>query len=314
MQRSHLAWALPVLGRVGYSLVVLALVLTVAFVSLRLAPGDVTTQILDPIRATPESVAALRDSLGLDQPIYQQFLRYLGDLFRGDLGVSLVTGERVTAIVANAGAATLLLAGTALLFTYAVAVPMGITAARHNGRWLDRGISTLSGILLATPNFALAVLVVWVISLQLGWLPVAGSGTWRHLVLPAVVLAAEPIGFTTRMVRTSYLEQASASYVDSLRARGIPERAIRLRHILRNSLLPLISLGAVQARNVVGYTLIVEIVFRWPGLGRRLVESILSRDYTVAQSLTLLLALIVVLSTVLSEVLYRRADPRMRKL
>lgn len=301
-----------VLGRIAYSLGVLLIVVLVAFVGLRLAPGDVTTQVLDPTRATPEAMQALRDSLGIDDPMHEQFLRYLSGLVRGDLGVSLVTGEKVAGIVARTGGFTMLLAATSLVLTYLLALPLGVLGARFRGTWLDRAINAVAGVLMATPNFALAVLLVLVVSVQLRWLPVAGSGTWQHLVLPALVLAAEPVGFATRMVRTSYLEQASAEYVHAFRARGVSQRVIRWRHILRNSLLPVISLAAVQVRSLIGYTLIVEVIFRWPGLGRRLVESILARDYLVAQSLTLLLAVIVVLSTLAADLLYRAADPRVR--
>lgn len=301
-----------VASRLAYTLVVLLLVILVAFVGLRLAPGDVTAAVLDPMRATPEAIEGLRQSLGIDAPVHEQFLVYLGGLAQGNLGVSLVTGEPVRTIVVRAGGSTLLLAGTALVLTYLLAIPLGVMAGRYKGSWLDRGVNTVAGAMMATPNFALAVLLVLVFSIQLGWLPVAGTGSWRHLVLPAVVLAAEPIGFATRMVRTSYLEQASAPYVDAFRARGIADRVIRWRHVLRNSLLPVISLAAVQIRSLVGYTLIVEVIFRWPGLGRRLVESILLRDYLVAQSLTLLLAVVVVLTTLISEILYRTADPRVR--
>ena len=133
-----------------------------------------------------------------------------------------------------------------------------------------------------------------------------------HLVLPAMVLAAEPLGFATRLVRTSYIEQANAQYVDTMRLRGLSEHVIRWQHIMRNALLPVISLAAVQVRTLVGYTLIVETIFRWPGLGKRLVDSVLTRDYQVAQGLTILLALVVVVSTLVSSILYRVADPRVR--
>ncbi len=298
--------------RCAYSLLVLLLVAIVAFVGLRLAPGDVTTQVLDPARATPAELAALRRDLGLDQPILVQFWSYISGLLHGDFGRSLLTKEPVVQIVAGAGSYTVLLALAAFTTIYVIAIPAGILAATMRGGILDRLINLFASVLMATPNFVLAILLINVLALYAGWLPVAGTGTWRHLVLPALVIAAEPIGFATRLVRTSYLEQGSAQYVDSFRLKGLRERAIRWRHILRNALLPVISLAAVQIRTLVGYTLIVETIFRWPGLGKRLVDSVLTRDYFLAQGLTILLALVVVISTLISAVLYRVADPRVR--
>ncbi|OJU37718.1 MAG: hypothetical protein BGN94_15585 [Rhizobiales bacterium 68-8] len=298
--------------RLAYSALVLLLVAIVAFVGLRLAPGDVTTQLLDPSRATPQELAFLRHQLGLDQPIHIQFLQYLAGLLQGDLGLSLITRETVVSIVANAGIYSISLAVTAFVLIFALAIPLGLTAAIWRGSAIDAAVRGISGVMMATPNFVLAVVLINLLAVQAGWLPVAGSGSWKHLVLPALVLAAEPLGFATRLVRTSYLEQAGAQYADAMRMRGLSESVIRWRHIMRNALLPVISLGAVQVRTLVGYTLIVETIFRWPGLGKRLVDSVLTRDYQVAQGLTILLAAVVVVATLVSSFLYRAADPRVR--
>lgn len=298
--------------RLAYSALVLLLVAIVAFVGLRLAPGDVTTQLLDPSRATPQELAFLRHQLGLDQPIHIQFMHYLAGLLQGDLGLSLITRETVVSIVANAGIYSISLAVTAFVLIFALAIPLGLTAAIWRGSAIDAAVRGISGVMMATPNFVLAVVLINLLAVQAGWLPVAGSGSWKHLVLPALVLAAEPLGFATRLVRTSYLEQAGAQYADAMRMRGLSESVIRWRHIMRNALLPVISLGAVQVRTLVGYTLIVETIFRWPGLGKRLVDSVLTRDYQVAQGLTILLAAVVVVATLVSSFLYRAADPRVR--
>lgn len=298
--------------RLAYSALVLLLVAIVAFVGLRLAPGDVTTQLLDPSRATPQELAFLRHQLGLDRPIHIQFLQYLAGLLQGDLGLSLITRETVVSIVANAGIYSISLAVTAFVLIFALAIPLGLTAAIWRGSAIDAAVRGISGVMMATPNFVLAVVLINLLAVQAGWLPVAGSGSWKHLVLPALVLAAEPLGFATRLVRTSYLEQAGAQYADAMRMRGLSESVIRWRHIMRNALLPVISLGAVQVRTLVGYTLIVETIFRWPGLGKRLVDSVLTRDYQVAQGLTILLAAVVVVATLVSSFLYRAADPRVR--
>lgn len=304
--------ARSLLGRLAYTLLVLFIVASVAFIGLRLAPGDVTTQIIDPMRVTPEELEALRRELGLDLPILTQFWVYISGLVRGDFGVSLLTREPVADIVLNAGAYTLMLAVSAFTLTFALAIPLGLMAARMRGSLVDRSIMGFSAVLMALPNFVLAILLINLLALQAGLLPVAGTGTWKHLVLPVIVLATEPLAFATRLVRASYLEQASAPYAEALRLRGVAERLVRWRHILRNALLPVISLAAVQVRTLVGYTLIIEVIFRWPGLGKRLVDSILARDYQVAQGLTILLALVVVIATLVSAVAYRLADPRVR--
>lgn len=306
------AMAKSVALKFAYSLAVLFIVAVVAFVGLRMAPGDVTTQILDPARAAPGELDALRRDLGLDQPILVQFWNYVTGLATGDLGRSLLTREPVISIVATAGSYTVVLALAAFVTIYVVAIPAGILAATFRGGLVDRAITFLASVMMATPNFVLAIILINLLALQAGLLPVAGSGSWRHLILPALVLAGEPMGFATRLVRTSYLEQSSATYADSMRLRGLRERIIRWQHIMRNALLPVISLAAVQVRTLVGYTLIVETIFRWPGLGKRLVDSVLTRDYFLAQGLTILLALVVVVATLVSSLLYRAADPRVR--
>jgi peptide/nickel transport system permease protein len=302
-----------ILLRTAYSLLVLLIVAIVAFVGLRLAPGDVTTQIVDPSRTTPAELAALRRHLGLDEPIFVQFWIYLRGLASGDFGASLLTREPVSEIVLNAAYYTVTLALAAFVISAAFALPLGLIAAASRGAWIDKIIMFTSATLLALPNFVLAILLITIFAVNARWLPVAGTGTWQHFVLPAIVLAADPLAFATRLVRTSYLEQASAAYPEALRLRGIHERTIRWRHILRNALLPVISFAAVQVRTLVGYTLIVEVIFRWPGLGKQLVDSILSRDYQVAQGLTILLALVVVISTLVSKILYQLVDPRVRE-
>lgn len=299
-------------GQVLYSLLVLLLVVTVAFIGLRLAPGDVTTQLLDPVRTPPEQIEALRRELGLDLPVWHQLWNYLIGIFHGDLGASLLTRESVVSIVVQAGGYTVVLALSAFVLIYGLAIPLGILAANLQGGLVDKATTFIASMLMATPNFVLAIILINILALSFGWLPVAGTGSWQHLVLPALVLAAEPLGFAMRLVRTSYIEQANAQYVDTMRLRGISEQVIRWQHIMRNALLPVISLAAVQVRTLVGYTLIVETIFRWPGLGKRLVDSILTRDYMVAQGLTILLALVVVVATLISAILYRVVDPRVR--
>lgn len=300
------------ISRLFYSLVVLLAVSVVVFIALRLAPGDVTVQIMDPGLTAPETIAALKESLGLNDPAVVQYARYMGGVLRGDFGVSLITRQEVSTILVECGRFTLSLAGVSFLLFLVGGISLGAVAAFRRGTVADRAILGFAGLLLAVPNYVVAVLLIIVLGVWLGWLPVSGSTEWRHLVMPALVLASMPLGLAIRMVRTSFLEHMHADYVTTLRARGISERTIRWRHQLRNALTPVVSMAAVQVRSLLGYTLIVELIFRWPGIGSQLVQSILRRDYQVAQSLTLVLAAAVVVATLAADVLYRWVDPKVR--
>jgi peptide/nickel transport system permease protein len=241
-----------------------------------------------------------------------QYWHYISGLLTGHLGSSLVSGLSITTIFRNSVGYTALLAGTALLIIFGIGVPVGMFAAAHEGRPVDQAIRGAASVGLAVPNFLLAMILVIILGLHLHLLPVSGAGSWRNLVLPAVVLAAEPCALTIRLTRTAYLEQALSDYARTLRARGVSERRIRWRHILRNAVSPIVSLGVLQVQVVVGYSMIVEVIFNWPGLGTEIVNSILQRDYAVAEILALMLAGIVVVATTAGDIILRAVDPRVR--
>jgi ABC-type dipeptide/oligopeptide/nickel transport system permease component len=300
------------LRRVAYAVLVLFLASLVTFFSLRVTPGDVTGSIVNLSTTPPEVVAQLKDQLGLNLPLWQQYWNYLSGMFTGDLGVSLVTKLPVTTLIANSASYTIVLALSAFLVAFGLGVPIGVVAALNRGGWLDRGVLATASFFLAIPNFVLALVAVLLFGLQWHLLPVSGASSWKNLILPALVLAAEPCALTVRVGRTAVLEQLSADYTRTLWARGVRRVRIHWVHVLRNSLSPIISLGSIQIRTLLGYTLIVEVIFRWPGLGTQLVNSILHRDYPVAQALALLLAAVVIVSSALTDVVYRWADPRVR--
>jgi peptide/nickel transport system permease protein len=282
------------------------------FYSLRFAPGDPTGQTLNPLTASSVR-AQIRKELGLDEPVYQQYFTYVGKVFHGDLGHSLVTGSTITDLLKTHGKNSLILGFTALALSYLIAVPLGILAAVKRNSWLDQ-LSMGGAVLgMGVPNFWLALLLVWLFSLELGWLPSAGCCGGTQLILPAVVLAAEGTAVTLRMVRASMLEQLNQDYVRTLRAQGLPERKIVGRHVLRNALIPVISLTGLRLGWIVGYTLIVEVIFRWPGVGYLLVDSVLRRDYPVAQFFSLLLVFFVITANWLSDIGYGLANPRIRR-
>jgi glutathione transport system permease protein len=301
-----------VVQRVGYALLVMWLASIVTFAGLRVAPGNVTSGIYNPTTTPPAVMKAFEKSLGLDDPLIVQYWRYLRGLLTGHLGTSLVDRLPVTTVVAHSAGYTLILALLAFVVSFGIGVPAGVLAAIHRGSILDRIVRTFASLLLAVPNFVLALLLVLVVGVELGWLPVSGADSWRSVILPTIVLAAEPCALTMRITRTAFLGQAGAEYSQTLRARGLRDRRINWRHVLRNALNSILSLGAVQVRTLLGYTLIVEVIFRWPGLGYQLVESILHRDYPVAEVLAILLAAVVVISSALGDIALRWADPRIR--
>jgi ABC-type dipeptide/oligopeptide/nickel transport system permease component len=301
-----------VVQRVAYAILVLFLVSIVTFIGLHVAPGDVTTSVLNPTTTPPEVIQALRDQLGLDQPILVQYWHYLHGLLTGDLGLSLVDRVPVRTIVANSAGYTLVLAAAAFVVTFGLGVPLGAISAIRKGGVVDFFIRSLANLLLGIPDFVLALLLILVVAVHFHWLPVSGASSWRNLILPAFVLAAEPLGLTIRVTRVAFLENRQADYVRTLRARGVSRGRIDWRHILRNSMTAVVSLGAVQVRTLLGYALIVEVIFRWPGLGYQLVHSILQRDYAVTQTLVLLLAAVVVISSTIGDLLLAWVDPRIR--
>ncbi len=298
--------------RSGYMALILVLSSIGIFYSLRFAPGDPTGQTLNPL--TIASVRAeFRHELGLDEPVWKQYFVYMGNLFQGDLGHSLVTGASIGELLKEHGKNSLILGFTALGLSYLIAIPLGVLAAVKRNSWVDQTAMGGAVLGMGIPNFWLALLLVWLFSLQLGWLPSGGCCSGKQLLLPAVVLAAEGTAVTMRMVRASMLEQLNQDYVRTLRAKGLREWDIVGRHVLRNALIPVISLTGLRLGWIVGYTLIVEVVFQWPGVGFLLVDSVLRRDYPVAQFFSLLLVLFVVTANWLSDIGYGLANPRIRR-
>jgi ABC-type dipeptide/oligopeptide/nickel transport system permease component len=298
--------------RIAYAVLVLILASMVTFFALRATPGDVVASIVNPATTPPEVIAQLKDQLGLNDPIWVQYLHYLSGMFTGDLGVSLVTKLPVTTVISNSAMYTVVLALSAFFVAFGLGVPIAVLAALNRGGWFDRFALAVASFFLAIPNFVLALVAVMVFALQLHWVPVSGSSSLQTLILPTLILAAEPCALTVRVGRTAVLEQLSADYTRTLWARGVRQLRIHWIHVLRNSLSPIISLGSIQVRTLLGYTLIVEVIFRWPGLGTQLVNSILRRDYPVAEALALLLAAVVIISSAVTDLVYRWADPRVR--
>jgi peptide/nickel transport system permease protein len=302
-----------ILRRFVSALLLLLLSTVLIFFGLRAAPGDVTSQLVNPANSySTYLIPNLKQELGLDKPLINQYLSFMGHLFEGKPGISLINGQPITTTIGRAGLQTLKLGAAATLLTYLIAIPLGLLAAWRRNSALDQGTMAVAVLGMGIPNFFLAILLIQLFSIHFQWLPDAGSGGLRFLVLPAIVLAAQSIAINLRMVRSSVLEQLSRDYVRTLRAKGVPERRIIGVHAFRNALPPVLALAGITMRDLLAYTMIVEVIFRWPGLGYQLVQSILQRDYTLSQVLAILLTLCVIVFNFLADVGQQYADPRVR--
>ncbi|HTQ61606.1 MAG TPA: nickel ABC transporter permease [Candidatus Solibacter sp.] len=299
------------LQRFLLTLPALWLVLTLVFLLIHIVPGDPVEQMLGE-GAAPGQIAQLRHGLGLDQPIYVQYGRYLVRLAHGDLGESLKFQAPVRRIIFERYPATLSLAFLALLVCGAIAIPAGVLAAFRRGHPADRavGIFTLFG--LAVPNFALGPVLILLFSIELGWLPVSGRGGPSNYILPAATLGAALAAILTRMVRGSMLEELSSDYVRTARAKGLSTGAVLFRHAFRNALIPIITILGLQFGTLLAGTIVTETIFSWPGIGRLTVQAISARDYPLLQGCILVIAVSYVLVNLLTDVLYAVIDPRVR--
>lgn len=300
-----------VVRRLIYMAVVLFLASIVVFAALRITPGDSTNFVITPI-SSPERFEEIRRELGLDRPLIDQFLTFWQRILTADFGDSAISRRAVVDIVATGLPYTLLLALVAGLLVYGIGIPLGILSAVHRDRLPDRVGSAISVVGLGIPNFVLALLLVMIFATTLGWLPPSGAATPAAIVLPALVLAIEPLVVTMRLTRASALDQLGQDYVRTLEAKGLTRRRIVWVHVLRNALGPVIALSAVQVRTLLGYALVVEVIFRWPGLGYQLVDAVLKRDYLVAQVLALLLTFTVICLNTFADIAYAYVDPKVR--
>jgi ABC-type dipeptide/oligopeptide/nickel transport system permease component len=279
-----------------------AIVLVVAsvavFYGLRVAPGDPTAGVLNPT-VVEEVREAYRERLGLNQPVWVQYVVYLKNLARGDLGSSIITGKSIGDLLGYYGRNSVVLGLAAMVLIYAIGLPLGALAAARRNSVVDQAITGISIAGMGMPNFWLALLLIFLFASKLHWLPSGGCCEPKQLILPAVVLAAEGMAVTIRMTR-----------VRTHRAKGLSETTVLYGRVFRNALIPLISLAGLRLGWLVGYALIVETIFQWPGIGYLLVDAVLRRDYPVAQFFSLLLVTVVVIANLLADVAYGIADPR----
>jgi ABC-type dipeptide/oligopeptide/nickel transport system permease component len=282
------------------------------FAAIRLSGGDVTAARL-PASASAADRALFRQQVGLDKPIINQYFTYLGKLATGDLGNSLTNNAKLSTLATEKIKNSLILGVSSMVVIFALGIPLGMLAAMRRNSWLDTGITSVSVAGMAIPNFWLALISIYVFSTLLGWLPSAGQGGIRYLILPTLVLSAEGIALTVRMTRSAMLENLGQDFVRTLRAAGVSERRIHFKHVLRSSLMPLISLAGLRVGQIAGYALVVETIFGWAGVGQALVNAVLRRDYPVVQLFSLLLVALVTFGNLMATVGYTIANPRLRK-
>jgi peptide/nickel transport system permease protein len=298
--------------RLAYSLVVVAGVLLVVFVTTRLI-GD-PARIILPATATQADYEIQRSRMGLDQPILAQFAQFVSGAVIGDFGESLWSrGTSAMSLVVERVPATfqLVLAGMGLALL--VSIPAGVIAARRPRSLVDRTVTVLSLIGFSVPSFLVAMIVIIVFAVGLGWFYTSGFGTPRHLVLPAIAVALPIAGRMTQFVRSSMIDEFSRPYIATARSKGVAEPRIAVRHALRNASIPILTLGGWEfTRQLAGYTVAVEVVFAWPGVGQLAAQAILRRDFTVIAADVFLVAIMVVMINLIIDMLYMILDPRIK--
>jgi peptide/nickel transport system permease protein len=306
---------------------------------IRLIPGDPAVTMLGE-RATPENTARLREQLGLNRPIHEQYLVFVGNALRGDLGTSVLRQEPVTREIIRRFPATIELSLGAILVALVIGVPAGIISAVRRNTWFDAGSMLVALTGVSMPIFWLALMLIFVFAVVLHWFPSGGRlaatsdfkpitnlllldtllrgnlesfiEALRHLALPAIALGTIPMAIVARMTRSSMLEVLNHDYIRTARAKGLQERVVMVRHALRNALLPVITVIGLQVGILLSGAILTETVFAWPGIGRWLVDAIYARDYPIVQGVTLFIAIVFVVINLAVDVLYTWVDPRVR--
>jgi len=283
---------------------------TIAFFAVRLSGDPVALLVTE--YATEAEIARVRAVLGLDQPLWVQYGRFLSDVLRGDFGESLRFIKPAATLVREAIPATLELALAAVVIATIVAVPLGIIAAVRRGTFIDGAAMVAATLGQSMPYFWLGILLILIFAVHLRVLPSFGSGTANHLILPAVTLSMTPLARTTRLVRSGMLEVLGQDYIRTARAKGLGERRVVLRHALQNAAIPVVTLLALDFGTLLGGAVVTETIFAWPGVGRLIVTAILSRDYPVVQAAVFYLAMVFVLINLMVDFVYANLDPRIR--
>jgi len=297
--------------RILIGIPILFLVVTTVFFAFRLIPGD-AARILAGDDAPIERVELIRSQLGLDRPVLVQYGAYLSGILRGDLGISFSSRRPVAVEIGTRFWNTFNLSLAAISLATLIGITLGVLSALFRGTLIDHVVTVIALLGISVPVFWLGLLMMQLFSVNLGWLPAAGSGTWRHFVMPTITLSVFSIAFITRMTRSSLLETIAQDYVRTARAKGVRERWVLMLHSLRNALLPVTIVVGLRFGYMVGGAVITEEVFAWPGLGRLLILAVGQRDIPLVQGLLLVFATSFVVVNLLVDIVYAFLDPRIR--
>jgi ABC-type dipeptide/oligopeptide/nickel transport system permease component len=284
-------------------------VLVVVFLLLYVAPGDPVQDMVGE-RADPETIARLRKELRLDEPIHVQFGHYAGGVLRGDLGRSYITGRPIIRDIVERFPKTLLLAGAAMVLAATIGITIGVLSARKPGGWFDRLALGGAYLGISFPVYWVGLILILVFAVMLRWLPPSGYGRPEFLILPALALGSRSIAFLGRVTRSSMLETLGSDFVRTARAKGLRERAVVVRHGLRNALIPVITVLGLDFGYYLTGSILTETIFSWPGLGRYVVNAIARRDLPAIQGTVLFMSTVFVMVNLLTDLAYAKADPR----
>ena len=298
--------------RLLYTLPVIWLVVSIVFLLIHLVPGDPIQQMLGEGAAATDMQAA-RHAYGLDVPLGRQYINYWTGVLHGNLGPSLRFNQGVSSLIVQRYPYTLELTVASLIVALALSIPAGVRSAQHRNRWDDRLLSVISLFGLSFPNFALGPVLILFFAIELGWLPVSGSGSLAHLVLPAITMGGALAAILTRMVRTSMLEELGQDYIRTARAKGLPEHTVVYRHALRNAMIPVLTVVGLQFGALLAGAIVTETIFSWPGIGRLTIQAISNRDYYLVEGCILAIGLTYVAVNFLTDLLYSVVNPRIRQ-
>ncbi|MHB9090875.1 MAG: ABC transporter permease [Chloroflexota bacterium] len=313
---SSSAYLLRLLAQTPIVLVVVSLII---FALVHVTPGD-PIQIMLGQQTSPEAVAALRQQYNFDKPLHEQYFIWVANAVQGDLGDSIRQHQPVTQMIAGRFPISLQLAAIAMLFALLFAIPAGIFSAIRRNTWLDYLLTGLSVGGLSIPNFALALLLIYAFAMKLGWFPITGIGAstgdqsiWGKVapfILPAIALGTQQTGILTRLLRSSMLDVITQDYIRTAYAKGLADRTVIVRHALKNAVIPVVTVVAIQFGYLVGITITIEYIFAIPGMGQAVLEAVMTRDFPVIQGFTLVMALFFVAANLLADLLYTILDPR----
>ncbi len=302
-----------IVKRLFQGVIVLFLVTLLTFFVMYFMPGDPARNMVGQRRVTEEQLQAIRDKWGLSDPWYERYWSWLSNVLQGDFGTSMMRpGIEITDMIMQAAGMTLRLNLLSFFISLAIAIPVGVFAATRRYSWFDYGSMLGSTLGVAIPNYWIALMGIVIFSVQLGWLPPYGADSWKAYILPVIVLSIEEMAAIARLTRGATIEVMGQDYVTTARAKGLSQRVVVTRHVVRNALLPVITLLGYRAAFILSGTIVIETVFAWPGLGRLFFQSITQQDLQVVQAIVLLLTTIVVVMNILTDLTYAVIDPRVR--